>query len=167
VDRVAGELVRTAAGLVRALERSQQKPAPFFGPVLADAVDVAALDGTWGNGLPGSVGDGSVERPVTPGAATEVDPVRPGAGAAAEDAPGAEEVPTAGTAVAGMAGGEMTDIERMEQSAADTRVGVGPGPGSPPEWVVRRLNQRPGWTLDVVRPRASAQAVVGVAPAAT
>jgi hypothetical protein len=46
VGRVAGELVRTAAGLVRALERSQQKPAPFFRMVLADAVDVAALDAT-------------------------------------------------------------------------------------------------------------------------
>jgi hypothetical protein len=66
-----------------------------------------------------------------------------------------------------MAVGEVTDIERMEQSAADTRVGVGPGPGSTPEGVLTRLNQGPGWTLDVVRPRASAQAVVGVAPAAT
>ena len=70
----------------------------------------------------------------------------------------------AGTA---MAGGEMTGIEPTQPSAADTGVAVGPGAGSTPEGVVMRLNQGPGWTLDVVRPRASAQAVVGVAPAAT
>ena len=74
MGRVADELVRTATGLVRALERSQQQPAPIIGTALADAVDVAALDSTWGNGLPGSAGDGPVQRPVTPGAATEVDP---------------------------------------------------------------------------------------------
>jgi hypothetical protein len=49
VGRASGELVRTAAGLVRTLERSQQKPAPFFGTVLADDVDVAAVDKVWGN----------------------------------------------------------------------------------------------------------------------
>jgi hypothetical protein len=47
VGRVAGELVRTAGVLVRTLQRGQQKPAPFFGTVLADAVDVAALDAAW------------------------------------------------------------------------------------------------------------------------
>ena len=49
VGRAAAELVRTATGLVRALAREQQKPAAFFGTVLADAVDVAALDAVWGN----------------------------------------------------------------------------------------------------------------------
>ncbi len=104
VGRVAGELVRTAAGLVRALERSQQKPAPFFRTVLADAVDVAALDATWRNGLPGVLGDEPVQQPATPGAVTEVDPVGLGTGGAAEDAAGAREVPTPGTAVAVTAG---------------------------------------------------------------
>jgi hypothetical protein len=167
VGRVVGELVRTAGVLVRTLERGQQKPAPFFGTVLADAVDVAALDAAWGNGPPGSVGDGPVQQPAMPGVATEVDPVGPATGGAAEDAAGAEEVPTGGAAVAAMAGGEMTDIEPMEQSAADTGVGVGPGPGSTPEGVVTRLDQGPGWTLDVSRPRVSAQVALGVALAAT
>jgi hypothetical protein len=167
VGRVVGELLRTAGVLVRTLERDQQKPAPFFGTVLADAVDVVALDAAWCNGSAGSVGDWPVQGPATTGADVEVDPVGSGAGAEAEDAACAEEVPTGGTAVAGMAAGEMTDIEPMQQSAASTGVGVGPGPGSTPEGVVTRLNQGPGWTLDVSRPRVSAQAAVGVALAAT
>jgi len=48
VGRVSAELSRTATGLVRALERTQQKPAPFFGNVLADEVDVVALAAGWG-----------------------------------------------------------------------------------------------------------------------
>jgi hypothetical protein len=185
VGRVAGELVRTAGVLVRTLERSQQKPAPFFGTVLADAVDVAALDAAWGNGSPGLVGDGPAQQPATPGVATEVDPVGPATGDAAEDAACAEEVPTAGTAIAGMAGmiagssapeqgrptmtgGEIIDLDPMEQSAMQrSAADIGLGAGSTPEGVVTRLDQGPGWVLDVVRPRVSAQAAVGVAPAAS
>ena len=48
VGRASAELSRTATGLVRALERTQQKPAPFFGNVLADEVDVVALAAGWG-----------------------------------------------------------------------------------------------------------------------
>jgi len=47
VGRAAAEVVRTATGLERALKRSQQMPAPFFGTVLADEVDVATVDAAW------------------------------------------------------------------------------------------------------------------------
>ena len=50
VGRASAELMRTAAGLVRGLERQQQKPVPFFGTVLADEVDFAGLDAVWGKG---------------------------------------------------------------------------------------------------------------------
>ena len=50
VGRASAELMRTAAGLVRGLERQQQKPVPFFGTVLVDGVDLAALDAVWGKG---------------------------------------------------------------------------------------------------------------------
>jgi hypothetical protein len=50
VGRVSAELRRTATGMMRTLERSQQMPAPFFGTVLADEVDVAAVDAAWGGG---------------------------------------------------------------------------------------------------------------------
>jgi len=48
VGRALAELARTAMALVRALERSQQKPVPFFGTALAEQVDVAALAAGWG-----------------------------------------------------------------------------------------------------------------------
>ena len=59
VGRASAELSRTAMGLVRGLERTQQKPAPFFGTVLADEVDVVALAAAWG--APGA-GAGSVQQ---------------------------------------------------------------------------------------------------------
>jgi hypothetical protein len=130
VGRDTGELVRTAAGLVRALERSQQKPAPFFGTVRADAVDVAALDSTWGNGSPGLLGGRHVQRPATPGAVTEVDPVGLGAGDAAEDAACAQEMPTGGTADAGMVGvsaGSRAPEQGLPAMAAGPGTGHGRG----------------------------------------
>jgi hypothetical protein len=45
--RTADALVQTATTLDRSLTRRQQKPAPFFGTVLSDAVDIPALDATW------------------------------------------------------------------------------------------------------------------------
>jgi hypothetical protein len=77
VGRAAADLVRTAAGLERGLKRSQQAPAPFFGTVLADEVDVAAVDAAW---------------------------CAPRVPRAAEGAVGEPEDPAAGKAVAGAAG---------------------------------------------------------------
>jgi hypothetical protein len=45
--RPAAELTRSAATRERTLARHQQKPVPFFGTVLADGVDIAALDAVW------------------------------------------------------------------------------------------------------------------------
>src|ERR1700691_3498142 len=47
VGRAPAEWVRTAAGVERLLERKQQKPAAFFGTVLADEVDVVVVDAAW------------------------------------------------------------------------------------------------------------------------
>ena len=47
VRRAAADLTRTSATLERALSRRQQMPAAFFGTVLGDAVDIAALDVVW------------------------------------------------------------------------------------------------------------------------
>jgi hypothetical protein len=45
--RTAATLGQTAAMLERSLTRHHQKPAPYFGTVLSDAVDIPALDATW------------------------------------------------------------------------------------------------------------------------
>src|SRR5271156_2660903 len=45
--RTAATVMQPAAMLERSLTRHHQKPAPFFGTVLSDAVDISALDATW------------------------------------------------------------------------------------------------------------------------
>src|SRR5271165_7189931 len=50
ISRGVGELTRSATALGRELARCQQKPAPFFGTVLAEGVDVAAVVAGWGRG---------------------------------------------------------------------------------------------------------------------
>ena len=45
--RTAATLGQTAAMLERSLTRYHQKPAPFFGTVLSDAVDIPAVDAMW------------------------------------------------------------------------------------------------------------------------
>jgi hypothetical protein len=53
LSRSSAEMVRTGALLERTLVRHQQKPVAFFGTVVADQVDVAALDAVWcGNPTP-------------------------------------------------------------------------------------------------------------------
>jgi hypothetical protein len=47
LSRTADALVQTATSLGRSLTKYQQKPAPFFGTVLSDAVDIPALDAAW------------------------------------------------------------------------------------------------------------------------
>ena len=53
VARSSAEVRRTAIGLERLLARHQQLPVPFFGTVLADEVDVAAVDAVWCGGSVG------------------------------------------------------------------------------------------------------------------
>jgi len=59
--RTAADLARTAATLERGLTRRQAKPAPFFGTVLAEGVDIAALDAVWCEGGLACAGAGAVQ----------------------------------------------------------------------------------------------------------
>src|SRR5208337_4866441 len=52
VARTTGELLRTANALERTLARHQQKPVPFFGTVVEDEVDIAAIDAIWRSRTP-------------------------------------------------------------------------------------------------------------------
>ena len=48
LTRASAEAMRTATLLVRRLERCQQYPVPFYGTVVDDEVDIAAVDAAWG-----------------------------------------------------------------------------------------------------------------------
>ncbi len=105
VGRASAELVRTATGLLRALAREQQKPAAFFGTVLADAVDVAALEAGWGKGVAEAAArgpDGAAEAAAEPATDQRQGAAEPETGEA--DRLGAAGARTAATAVAAMAG---------------------------------------------------------------
>jgi hypothetical protein len=172
--RTGAALTNSVATLERLLARHQQKPVPFFGTVLADAIDVAALAAGWGGagsrgedagesgGDGGGLTDGSVPvgmagsnptmtRERGPGATTEAGPdeavVSGGDGGGSTDGP----------AAAGMAGTSpaMTVNSGPPHPRADADASLG---------VVTRLDQGPGWTLDVVRPRMGDGSAVSAAP---
>ena len=83
--RTAATLVQTVATLEKSLTRHQQKPAPFFGTVLSDAVDIPALDATWRS------------RPdQPPGGARCCDPNNPARARSAQPVPAGPAHPTVG-----------------------------------------------------------------------
>ena len=145
--RVSGELERTAEGLRRGLERTQQKPAPFFGTVLAGEVDVVALADGWGKDVSQRGAGGGAGGPNS-ATGEEVPPEGAGSAPAmtTAESDGAAEV------VASVDGPEAT-VGRQAPESVETDA------RSTAEGVVTRLRQGPGWSLEVVRPR-----VGGVGP---
>jgi hypothetical protein len=170
--RTAGALTVSAAALERTLVRHQQRPVPFFGTVLVDGVDVAALAAGWGG--PGSRqdgagalggGDGSADGPVARGMAGSSPPMTREAEAEALGGGGGS---TDGAVPLGMAGSSpaMTGELGLTRAPAAERKGP-PRPRQDAEatsGVVTRLDQGLGWTLDVVRPRAGGDAAAGATP---
>jgi hypothetical protein len=152
VGRVAGELVRTAAVLVRTLERGQQKPAPFFGTVLADAVDVAALDAAWGrNSMQrDAVGDPGDLPAGTLGAA--VAGITPGTTAAPGEPPGHVSEGSAGRAQAS-AGLSLPTMAEGMGTVGMGKVGMGMGMGMGREITDIAAVQPSASGPDLVRPR--------------
>ncbi len=127
VRRAAADLTRTSTTLERALSRRQEQPAPFFGTVLSDQVDIAALDAVWCKGAradrPGaaSVGAAAVGAAVVPQpAAPDTAASEPAAAALAAAETGPPQ-PAAGIALAGL---EPVGLA-MARIAATGRVPVG------------------------------------------
>ena len=113
--RTASALLASAAALERSLVRHQQKPVPFFGTVLADGVDVAALAAGWGGaGLRGQDGVAPAETPRAAGDAS---------GGVSTDAPGVVVEP--GQAIAADPGPEDAAV-----SGGDGGSTGGPAPAA-------------------------------------
>jgi hypothetical protein len=174
--RTTAELVRTAALQGRALERCQQKPVPFFGTVVADAVDIPALDAVWCSnprdqcpgtgpeGMPsGTCPGGEAAANAVPAdePAGEATPVaqdgrmrraaaqaQPDLALAVVDA----ERPVAVTPRPPTADRTAAEVQAQRDRSPDAAAGLGRDAGAIPEWVVTRRDQGPGWMLDVVRP---------------
>ena len=157
ISRSAGELVRTAGSLGRALERSQQTPVPFYGTVVEDAVDLAAVDRAW-CGKP-------MQRDAAPdvapaGAAAPAGGV--GAGPDAEPPDAAPQAAAAAPAAAVLpvprsADRTATKVPAQPGRSAEAATRLGRDAGAAPAWTTTRLEQGPGWTLEVVRPEPAGQ----------
>ena len=213
--RTSAELTRTAATLERTLARRQAVPAPFFGRVEADAVDIGALDAVWCEGVsaagaggvrqgagetredgevaggPGGLKDGPVPRGMAGSApGTSAPGTRPAAGSVGQGLPAMTigEMGEGGDGGGGDRGGGGGDGDPMQPPAPDAEacVAVTPVPlpadgkvwaqprrsadtaarpgrdgGAAPAWTTTRLEQGPGWTLDVVRPPKGGKAGAG------
>jgi hypothetical protein len=90
--RIGSTLMNSAAVLERSLVRHQQKPAPFFGTVLAEGIDVAALAAGWGDlgSRPdgGAGGGASAEGAAAVGMAGLIPGSTPGTSARGQGLPG-------------------------------------------------------------------------------
>ena len=179
VARTTGELLRTANALERTLARHQQKPVPFFGTVMEDEVDIAAVDAIWRGRTSASAGAGATQRTppgACPGGEDVPDDAAPAARDAADPPEPAANLPDAAPPVADPApSSTATPTPRPADSTA-TEAPAQPG-GSPdiatrpdrdagatPAWTVTRLDEGPGWTREVVRRRSGAAACIGAAP---
>jgi hypothetical protein len=189
--RTAADLTRSAATLERSLGRRQATPAPFFGTVEADAVDIGALDAVWCKGAAGTAGAAVVrqaaapepvaapgdlepginpERPEPEGEAVPDHAAPPARVAAAPAEPTPDQPDAAPLAVdAGVsraAAASPADKAVRARPARSAAPAVQPGPdaGATPAWTTTRLDQGPGWALEVVRPRRDGEAGAGAAP---
>jgi hypothetical protein len=180
--RTAAALTVSSTGLERLLARHQQKPVPFFGTVLVDGVDVAALAAGWGGqgsrrddaGMLGG-GGGSADGPVpvgmagtspamtvkaSPAMTVKASPaVTIGVGPDCAEASGDCGESPDGPVAVGMAGTGPAMTRGRGPASASAPATERQGPPRPRRdadatlGVVTRLDQGPGWTLDVVRPR--------------
>ena len=161
--RVAGELKRTGATLERGLARRQAVPAPFFGRVEADAVDIGALDAVWCKGTAaGAVGqEGAAPEPATapgdpgpgidmagpePDGAETPDPAAPPARAAAAPAEPVPDQPE-GAAPAVDAGGSRAAARSRRTGRCGRSLGGLPKPHRAPGGTAARprRGRRRGW----------------------
>jgi hypothetical protein len=140
--RTADALVQTATTLDRSLTRRQQKPAPFFGTVLSDAVDIPALDATWHrtpDHRPHPAPDESAPDAVPPPTRRPPDP--PNLSPPAQPIP-----PSADLAV------PQPQPDRPPHPPAQPQP-----PAATPEWTRTKLDEGPGWSREVLRHRSSQQ----------
>ena len=143
--RTAATLGQTAAMLERSLTRYHQKPAPFFGTVLSDAVDIPAVDAMW-CGNPG-------QPPPAPDAAVRHPPDPPNASPPAQPTPPAVAL-------------TPTEPQPQPDSPPDPAEDPAPDATTTSEWTRTLLDSGPGWSREVLRHRSSPAAGNGSVPGA-
>ena len=125
LSRTAADMMRAAITGERQLDRRQHMPAPFFGTLLADPVDVGALDAVWRRGA-GLAGDPRVDPGPKP-AAMPASLVEAGAGHGDTNSMDRE---------AEGAPGDLAAVEVPHGLGGDPRVDPGPKPAAMPASLV-------------------------------
>jgi hypothetical protein len=151
--RTAATLVRTVATLEKSLVRHQQKPAPFFGTVLADQVDIAAVDAAWGRRP-----DQSQPAPDAATPPTRRAPAPPNPSPPVPSTP-----PTAALPQTALQPDRLPQPQPQPDRPAAPRA---PDAAAASEWTRTLLDQGPGWTREVLRHRSSPAAGNGSVPKA-
>jgi len=156
--RTAATLTQTALMLDRSLTRHQQKPAPFFGTTLSDAVDVPALDATWRSTpdhQPQSTPDESSPDESAPNAASP--PTRRPPDPPNPSPPGQPTPPSADLAAPEPQPPPQSDCPPLPPAHPDQQAAI-------PEWTRTKLDSGPGWSREVLRHRSSREADNDQAP---
>ncbi len=184
IARTTTELVRAATALERTLARHQQTPVPFYGTVVQDEVDIPALDALWvrtpafaGAGSPHSDAAGSLASAGAEPKPTPADKPRPDAAPPPDAAskpvqrfaappPNQPDIipPPAAPAPSAPPPPPAAAPEAPAQRAPDPAVRAVRPAGSSPDWVIEQLDQGPGWSREVLRPRTAADPAPGAAP---
>ena len=170
IARSTSELQRSATALERILARHQQKPVPFFGTVIQDAVDIKTLDAQWARR---SQSAADLEPPPGPA------PRRTREASADTKPPSLKPTDTAPTPRSAATVPPQPTPIPPHQAAADTSAPTAIPPAAPrplPEtaahpaaeaapltrpaapgsdWTITRLDEGPGWSREVLRHRAA------------
>ena len=152
LGRTASGLLRTSIELDRALARHQQKVVPFFGTVVQDEVDIAAVDAMWPS-HPAQPSEAPPPRKpprdaAPPAIQTDAAPAIPRA------------IPTPPQSVDRAATSPQPQPDRPPHPATNPE----PSADTTPEWSITKLDEGPGWSREVLRHRSSQQPGAG-APA--
>ena len=156
--RTAADLLRGAAALERTLTRHQQMPASFYGTVVQDEVDLAALDATWRSNPPPPK-----PAPVPTAAPTQHQTAAPARAPSSPETtpaavpPPATPLPPAPPAPPSAAT-PPTNPPPRPTHAPDPTPPPAPNGTETPEWSITLLDKGPGWSREVLRHRSSTAA---------
>jgi hypothetical protein len=160
LGRTGAELLRSAAALDRTLARHQQMPTPFCGTIIEDEVDIPALEAIWASGTPAPTSaDAPASTTITPPPATpKPAPSRPGPRALVpavnppEPRPDAQ--PTPPPPLQAQPAHSPDPATQSDQPAGAPRTRPAGA-----NWVFESLDQGPGYSREVLRPRTAADPV--------
>jgi outer membrane biosynthesis protein TonB len=166
LGHTAAELLRSAAMLDRTLARHQQMPTPFFGDVIQDEVDIPALATIWASAIPAAASAATTAPtpppatppPATPPPATSrpapqapippVAPTDPPLNSPPAPQPDPEPTPPPAHAQPAQSPAPVPQPDRPPATPRTRPAGA--------NWVIEHLDQGPGYTREILRPRTAA-----------